>query len=387
MKVAVRDSTALRALKPLEMAAYLRGMGWRKEADFDGKASLWLRKAQGGEELDVTLPLKQELGDYALRMGELLETLAQAEQRSELEVLRDVMTATADLLRIRTPSDPVENGTLPLEQAVSFVERSRDMMLSAACAALEKRTFYAKRKPQQAMDYLRQVRMGQTEQGSYVLTILSPVSPELKAAQEQVELPGIEPPEPYGRRVIRTLVMALGALDEAARLAAMNGDMAPFTEAVRRGVSANLCDAVVGLAQVSPGAPLDIRVSWSRTRPVVEMPSPRMLLGSDSMPIIEEAARHFREKTPIEDFDVEGFVTGLARGPSAVNGDITVEGIVNDHIQRIIIRLGEDTYSNAVRAHNDRLKVKCTGDLVKEGRGYRLQSPRHFEVIADDEDD
>ena len=31
------------------------------------------------------------------------------------------------------------------------------------------------------MDYLRQVRMGQTEQGSYVLTILSPVAPELKA--------------------------------------------------------------------------------------------------------------------------------------------------------------------------------------------------------------
>jgi hypothetical protein len=236
------------------------------------------------------------------------------------------------------------------------------------------------------MDYLRQVRMGQTEQGSYVLTMLSPVPPELKAAQEQEELPGIiEPVEPYERRVIRTLVTALGALDEAARVAAMSGDMAPFTAAVRRGVSANLCDAVVGLSKVSPGAAVDIQVSWSRTRPI-EMPT-RMLLGSDSMPIIEEAARQFREKTPIEDFDVEGFVTGLDRGPSAVEGDITVEGIVNDHIRRIIIRLGEDTYSNAVRAHDNRLKVKCTGELVKEGRGHRLQSPRHFEVIADDEGD
>lgn len=383
MKVSVRDSAALRALKPLEMVAYLRGMGWRKEADFDGKASLWLRESQDGEELDVTLPLKQELGDYALRMSELLGTLAQAEQRSELEVLRDVMTTTADLVRVRAQSHPAENGTLPLEQAVSFVERSRDMMLSAACAALEKRTFYAKRKPQQAMDYLRQVRMGQTEQGSYVLTMLSPVPPELKAAQEQEELPGIEPVVPYERRVIRTLVTALGALDEAARIAAMSGDMAPFTAAVRQGVSANLCDAIVGLSKVSPGAAVDIQVSWSRTRPI-GMPT-QMLLGSDSMPIIEEAARHFREKTPIEDFDVEGFVTGLARGPLAVEGDITIEGIINDHMQRIIIRLGEDTYSDAVRAHDNRLKVTCTGELVKEGRGHRLQNPRHFEVITDDE--
>ena len=186
MKVEIRDPATLSALKPLETAAYLRAMGWRKEADLDGKGSLWLQALPDGEEFDVTLPLKRDLADYALRMGELLRTLAAAERRSELEVLRDVMTTTADLVRVRTPSHSAENGTLPLDQAVSFVERSRDMMLSAACAALEKRAFYAKRKPQQAMDYLRQVRMGQTEQGSYVLTILSPVSPELKAAQGEL---------------------------------------------------------------------------------------------------------------------------------------------------------------------------------------------------------
>ena len=304
MKVEVRDPATLSALKPLETAAYLRAMGWRKEADLDGKGSLWLQALPDGEEFDVTLPLKRDLADYALRMGELLRTLAAAERRSELEVLRDVMTTTADLVRVRTPSHSAENGTLPLDQAVSFVERSRDMMLSAACAALEKRAFYAKRKPQQAMDYLRQVRMGQTEQGSYVLTILSPVSPELKAAQGEL-LPK-EPVEPYERQVTRTLVAALAALDDAARSAAMNGDMAPFTAAVCRGVSANLCDAVVGLSEVSRGEALDIQVSWSRTRPVEDKTPARVLLGSDSIPIIEEAARHFRDTVPIEDFEVEG---------------------------------------------------------------------------------
>lgn len=382
MKVEVRDAAALSALKPLEMAAYLRAKGWRKEADLDGKGSLWLLAVPDVEEFDVTLPLKRDLADYALRMGELLRTLAVAESRSELEVLRDLVTTTADLVRVRAPSHSAENGTLPLDQAVSFVERSRDMMLSAACAALEKRAFYAKRKPQQAMDYLRQVRMGQTEQGSYVLTILSPVPPELKAAQG--ELLPTEPAEPYERHVTRTLVAALAALDEAARSAAMNGDMAPFTEAIGRGVSANLCDAVVGLAEVSLGDALDVQVSWSRTRPVEDKTPARVRLGSDSIPIIEEAARHFRDATPIEDFEVEGFVTRLDRGPSATEGDVTVEGIVEGHMRRIGMRLGPNTYSDAVRAHDDRLKVKCTGDLTKMGRGYRLESPRHFEVAAEE---
>ncbi len=114
--VALRDQAALNAMKPLEMAAYLRAKGWRKEADLDGKGSLWLQALADGEEFDVTLPLKHDLADYALRMGELLRTLAVVERRSELEVLRDVMTTTADLVRVRAPSHSAENGTLPLDR-------------------------------------------------------------------------------------------------------------------------------------------------------------------------------------------------------------------------------------------------------------------------------
>ena len=33
---------ALQALKPLEVASYLRVQGWRQEADLNGKGSLWL---------------------------------------------------------------------------------------------------------------------------------------------------------------------------------------------------------------------------------------------------------------------------------------------------------------------------------------------------------
>lgn len=91
VKVEVRDAAALNALKPLGMAAYLRAKGWRKEADLNGKGSLWLKEGPNGEVFDITLPLKRDLADYALRMGELLRTLATAERRSELDILRDAM--------------------------------------------------------------------------------------------------------------------------------------------------------------------------------------------------------------------------------------------------------------------------------------------------------
>jgi hypothetical protein len=376
LKVAIQDSSTLRTLKPLELAAYLRANGWRKEADLFGKGSLWLFQNPHEQEFDITLPARSEMADYALRMSEVLSTLALVEGRSQLEILCDIQTTTADLVRVRAPNQSAENGTLPFNQAVSFVEYSRDMLLAAACAAIDKRPFFAKRKAQQAMDYLGHVRMGQTERGSFVLTILSPVPPELRPMQET-----LLPEDPYERLVMITLMNALDALYRAAQDAAVGGDMASFQSAVFKGVSANLCEAVVGLSAVSPKDGLDIQVSWSRTRAVgAETPS-RVILGNDTIPIIAEAARQFREITPLEDVEIEGFVTRLDRGRETTEGDVTIEASIEGKLRRVTLRLGQEAYSQAIQAHDGRLPVRCTGELEKEGRSYRLVDPRHFEIL------
>lgn len=101
MRVVVQDTAILHAPKPLEIAAYLRVGGWRQVMDLAGKGSLWLFHTPDGTEFDITLPAKRRFGDYALRMGEVLRTLADSDGRSQLDILRDVQTITADLIRIR----------------------------------------------------------------------------------------------------------------------------------------------------------------------------------------------------------------------------------------------------------------------------------------------
>lgn len=382
MKVAIQDPIALRALKPLELATYLRAKGWRQEADLYGKGSLWVWRSPEGRDFDVALPAKRELGDYPLRISELVQTLAEAEGRSQLDVLRDVETAAADVIRVRASSREADAGSLPLERGVAFIERCRDLMLAAACTTLDKRACFARRKPQQAMDYLTNVRIGQTERGSFVLTMLSPVPPALTPPDGALGL--AESPEPYERQVVRILMDSLAALGEAAREAAAYGGMQPFQEAVGRGVSANLCEAVIGLSAVNAEEGLDVNVSWSPSRPVGSGALARIQLGGDSIPIIREAARQFRETAPVEDLVIEGVVTRLDRGADATEGDVTIVANVEEHLRRVAVRLSGDTYSQAVKAHDNRQTVKCTGDLVKEGRGYRLTNPRRFEVALQD---
>ena len=224
-------SDALRALKPLEVASYLRVHGWRQETDLNGKGSVWLLPAENGRE-EATLPCRCS-GTWVTSpcaWATCSRTLRQVERRPEPEILQDLMTTSSDLIRVRAPSRRLIVGSLPLEQAVAFVERARDLVLAAACAAITKRAYFATRKPTKATEYFSKVRMGQTERGSYVLTILSPVAPALAP---EGELPlDLAPSEPYERQVTRTLAEGLAAMEQAARDAAASGGMGGFEQAV-----------------------------------------------------------------------------------------------------------------------------------------------------------
>lgn len=374
MKATITDVVSLRALRPLEVATYLRSRGWQAVHD-DGNAVIW-RLSEG--HADVRLPSNDRYADFPLRMSELLKTVAHAEQRSELEVLRDILSVQTDLLRVRSETVGAAQGTLPLDQGVAFVERSRDMVLAAACATIGKRPYFARRKPQRAMDYLGTVRLGQTEHGSYVLTILSPVAPELRPAQGTL-LP-TEPDEPYERQVVRTLLESLEALAAATHVAAVRGEMAAFTTAVEKGVSSNLCDAIVGISRATAGT-LSVDVAWSPSRPVGLTPA-RVQFAADATPIIEEASRLLREAAPVEDFELEGFVTRLHRGAEAANGDVTIHGFVEGQPRTVVVTLGTNDYRRATTAHGDRLLVRCVGELIREGRSFRLNNPRQFQIVA-----
>ena len=153
-----------------------------------------------------------------------------------------------------------------------------------------------------------------------------------------------------------------------------------------QGVSANLCEALVGLAQVSPSDGLDIGISWSPNRAVAGSTPQRVVLSADTIPLIKEAARLFRETGPVEDFELQGGVVGLSRGEGAPIGRVTVAGFIEGRARKVLIDLPEPDYTTAWRAHKAEAIVLCTGELVKEGRSFRLLNPRHFRMLGDGEE-
>ncbi len=364
MNIDIRDADAIRALRPLEVATYLRSRGWAHQQAASTKASVWTI-ATGKDEFEAVVPLDQAISDYALRMVEVLHTVSVVEGRSQAQIYADLLTTFADVVRIRIDDPELQDGTLPIEAYAQVAQKARDLLLAAACSATEHRAVWHTRKPWQAVEQVRKIRIGQTERGSYVVTVISRVSPALHVPS-QVEL--FEAEEPFERRVIQTLASSLKSLDRAAENAALSGEFASFEESVEKGVSANLCDAVAGLWGDENGQRnLEFAFSWSPARPV-EIATPSLVkFAADRIPLIREAARVMRDRAPVADFELDGAVVKLDRPMGQPIGKVTIVGQVDGKPKRIVLELGDPEYHLAVLAHDQEKTLRCVGSLIREG--------------------
>ena len=371
MRASIRDREALLAISPAALSAYARAEGWVRDGAYGDHSDVYA--AEGLPE--VILPRTQRLGDYASVVSRLIEIFAQVAETDELSLYRDLVTADRDVIRVRTSEST--DGAVAVGDGISLMQGARDMLLAAACSLRNPRPLYRAGANREASDYLGRVRLGQTEHGSFVVTLLTPVIPPL--LQPSFD-PDWTPDEDSSERLVtRRLVDALKAVRHATERT-VGGDTDAFYEAVEDGVSANLCESLVTL--IEPFPTLDVGLTWARTRP---MPSARSVVrfANDDAPIIREAARSFRDREPQTDVRLFGFVQQLRRDEEETDGTITLHASVDGRQARSVTAvLNPYDYERAIQAHRDKAPVVAEGDLERAGQRWRLDNPRITSIIS-----
>lgn len=380
MRVEIRDKAALSTLSLIDVRAYLTSQGWRQAGRYGDVATIHESRTR---DFEILLPLHEQLGDYSRRMADVVAILAESEGRSQLGVFNDLIKSGFDIVRFRAP-EAGESGTIPLEHGVLLYDHAFDLVAAASNAAIKPKRAYRGAKFDQTTEYLQQLRLGQTEIGSYVLTVLSPVQPSLESNE-----PGLFPDldlgeEPFPRAVTRTLDRALRAAKGAVSEATATGRLDPFEAAVGVGVSANLCDAIARLAEQESG--VDVSISWSRVRRPPG-PSATYIFTQDNARVLSEAAQAFREREPISDTTIEGFVVGLHREHDEFDGKAKIRGFVGNRVRTLTAQFLLPDYRKVVHAHDEKLRVRVDGDLVRRGPLQFLENARNLVVFDDDSDD
>lgn len=381
----VTDAAALNARTPTELSMYLRSAGWgltRRE----GSVAYWTLQAGEEGEFEVLQPLDPRSRDYAARVGDAVATLAIAEGRSELDILRTITDVSVDVHTIHLFPADEPPGMIAIEDGVRAYESLRGLVVASAYPifANQHRAVQPARKPQGLADFMRTVRIGPGAEGSYALTVYAPVPPRLSGQPTLFDGAEVERPddEPVERQVSLRMYEAIQAAHEAADAALLTTDgLTLFTEAVPRGLSANLCEALVGLGG-DAGHSFEISMSFAPIRPLRFTPSP-ISFRRDHVPVLREAADELRARTPEEDVAVTGEVVRLHREGHGT-GEITLVGHVEDQdpLRRIWIELPAEEYTLAMQAHKEMRGVTVRGSLVRRGTRYYLGNPAGFRILS-----
>ena len=319
------------------------------------------------------MPRTQRLGDYASVVSQLIEIFADAAGTDELSLYRDLVTADRDVIRVRAAEE--SGDAVPVSDGIDLVCGARDLILAAACSLHDPRPVYRAGANKEAMDYVSNIRMGQTEQGSFVVTLLTPVvSPPMQQPFSQ-DLAGND--DPVERKMTKRLASALRAARRATERV-VGGDADAFSQAVDEGASANLCEALVRLIEPFPA--LDVTLTWARTHPVNTAREVVRFAKGDA-PILREAARLFRDRGPRPDVRFVGFVHRLKRDEREVDGTITLRAYIDEQILSVVAVLSQSDYERAIQAHKEKALVVAEGDLERFGQRWHLQNPRITAVI------
>lgn len=388
MKVAILDELALKSLASHDVLSFLTFHDWIVTSTEPGFRTV-LRKESREQKFEVVVPLDETLGDYAQAIGRVVESVANALNVSQLEVFHRIQAIGSDVVRIRAAHDSYSDGTIPLNAGTALFEASRSMFLAAALATDEPRAAYRGNRPTQVEDFIRDARLGQTEVGSYVITMRTRITPTLFSVDSQLQFSedgsenAIVAP-PFERRVTETLIRALKATKDAIGIASATHDSSPFELAVRNGVSANLLDSIVALTEKTGAIEADIEIGWSPTRaPTQNTPTKVRFLQSEAG-TLKEASRILREREPNENFEVEGYVVGLESEAEEAPHIVTIRALVEGKHRKIRVNLTASDYSVAADAHLKYYVVQCEGKLVRNARQYELQTPRNFRLYNEE---
>jgi hypothetical protein len=326
-----------------DIRAYLAAQGWSRRPETWRGASIWVRDGAP----DVLLPARDGMGDSTARIDDVLAALAAAERRDPDQVARDIGGSHVDVQVYRLPG-----AVGSLDDAVTALTAVQTILRSAARTVVEgPRPFFSGGAPKPVRDLLAGTEVVPAGAGGRTLTARVPLGPD-------------GPGGPFGRRVMRQLHEAFTAISRATATVRPALEQIARADAVRTGVSADLCGGLSDLARLHDGAPLEVGFRWAPALPEEAAGTVGFAPGSGA--VLRAASRRLRQGAGLP-VVVTGTVetlndsdSGADRWRVKVRGDIAG----GSGRRTVWVRLPDGAaYERAIGWHRHRTPIRASGAL------------------------
>jgi hypothetical protein len=357
-----------------ENRSYLKVTGWSPVSGGD-LAELW--NLPGPAEEVVLVPMKPGAPDFPKRVHILMEDLARIESRRVAAVHAAIASVYHDVTDLRASHPSLSDGSIPLEAGYELFVSARRLRVASAAATIRRQGHF-RNFPTRARDQAREVRLGQTRRGSYIVPIISQArAPEDVYAPQQEHIDVQVEETLFDRRVTATMSRALGVLEELA-----GGGRLPtpseIADSVGEGVSYELCQALSKVVKADSVATVDITFNWSQVASPPPGSSPHVEFDEAAIEIVDRVSDHLKTRLYTQEHIIYGVITDLSRRPEDETGRVGIETLIKRRRRTVWIDLPDRQYHQAVHCHDAGIPVRARGVLSSPPGGQASMEVSDF---------
>lgn len=374
------DVTDFGDISPVALRAYALHLGLERTSRAINGASVWIDREQN---LAVLLPERPDFDDYLLNCMSAVQGLADLSGKDAATIKDILLNAENDVLRFRAKEETPRDASIPLGDGLNFFTGIRKALTASAKAHYEKRAYFGQAASSAARQFMSSARLGQTEAGSYVVTVIANLpSPVVEGDTSSLALPATPTLQ---RRIMESAIRGFNAAEVAARSYTTSNDAAVFLDAVSDGVSADLCDAIVEMSRGAGRYGVGIDVDWSLylTETDAEIPT-SVSFDSGEIPALLAGAEALRSAVPEETVTIVGWIETLSR-PAELSGPGTITLVVDSGLSKgakVRVALDAASYAQAVAAHYALDRVTVQGLLTRMGNRNWIHDGRILGLSA-----
>lgn len=369
-----RDVTA-------DLVEYLVRAGWQS-GPAGPLGALWHHP-----DAPASLAIPHEVRLGTREWAGIVERLSDWSRLPRPDVAQRVEYQYVDVTRLRAANDVIIGKTIPLSAGRTMVTAAEGMLRAAGTTSQRLRGSINGNFSRVGDEVVAQARMGHTEEGSYVIPVLMPLSRVEEEVTEEALLGGMEtvrnPFEPAERRVTRTLAQALAALEthvvEPAR-EVRKAALHPFIEA---GGSRELVNSLSSILAQPAVTMFEASFAWAGGVAQVALPD-AIEVPAQAHGLLEQTSELLREMRVSPAQVLTGPIVLVRMQPDDPFGEIGIQTVRSGRSAEVRVRLRPAQIDEAHAWAIDKRVILVEG-AVRAQRGQPLMIDEPVRVQPVDE--
>jgi hypothetical protein len=345
-------------------SSFLTKYGWVNDDKYNEIYTTWHRPGDYQSEYELIVPERNNIKYFMNTMENILNELSDYYGKTFSQIIDDFNNSIRDKVKFSVKSEMTKDGLIPITEGIRLLDNTKEMLVSSFLAVKNKKKNYIGHRPDSVNEVLKNIELGQTEEGSFIINIFIPrdyyEGDESTLFQE----------ESFTRKALIILEDASTELLTKAEQYTQSNDITIFDESILKGVSSNLCYAI---SEISSNGQSDVLIDIEYNNGIdKEIEIRKIAIKRDVIQIINKVAEYFRRDLVEDDFSVYGYVTKLHQEIDEVEGEITLTAIIEGKLRKVKIVLNPEQYLIAQTAHRGKQMIVCKGRLLIQERSTML---------------